>query len=303
MTTILIAGGTGLVGTRLSELLAQQQYRVIHLSRTEKKQARFPAYRWDTKTAYVDPEALQQADYIINLAGAGIADSHWTAARKKELIESRTQTTNLLYNACQQQNTWPKAYLASSAVGYYGNRKDELLTEESKLGTGFLAECCDLWEQAGASFQQSPTRLVVLRIGLVLSTQDGALPKLLLPLKAGLSSYFGDGQQWYPWIHIDDLCNMFIHALHTESIKGVYNAVAPNPVRNIDFARQLGEATQKSPLIVPAPAFALRLGMGEMADVVLNSTRCSSQKIEATGFAFQFSDLVPALRDVIKESK
>jgi uncharacterized protein (TIGR01777 family) len=300
MPTVLIAGGTGLIGTRLSKLLQARGYKVNHLSRTRDLHAAFPAYQWDLNKGTIDAEAVQTADYVINLAGAGIADKRWTTARKKLIIESRVQSAELLLQAFEEQDHAPKAYLSSAAVGYYGDRGAEWLDEESAPGQGFLPESCIAWEEAIQGVAETSLRTVALRIGIVLSTRGGAMEKMMLPMNFAAATYFGDGSQYYSWIHIEDLCRMFIWALENEKAAGFYNAVAPEPVTNKELTKTLGEAMDKPSVLVPAPAFALRLAMGEMADAILSSARVSSQKVVEAGFEFAFTDLLEAMRDLIR---
>lgn len=300
MPTVLIAGGTGLIGTHLSKLLKSRGYQVNHLSRTRDLHAPFPAYQWDLNKGTIDAEAIQTADYVINLAGAGIADKRWTPARKKLIIDSRVESAALLLRAFEEHNHRPKAYISSAAVGYYGDRGAEWLDEEAAPGQGFLAESCIAWEKAIQGVAESGLRTVALRIGIVLSTQGGAMEKMMLPMNFAAATYFGDGSQYYSWIHIEDLCRLFIWALENEKAAGFYNAVAPEPVTNKELTTTLGEAMNKPSVLVPAPAFALRLAMGEMADVVLSSARVSSQKVVEAGFKFAFTDLLEAMRDLIR---
>lgn len=301
MPTILIAGGTGLAGSRLSQLLKEKNYTVLHLSRTKNLATPFPAYRWDLKEGYIEEEAIEKADYIINLAGAGVADQRWTAARKKLIIDSRVDSTLLLKTYIERKKTPLKAYLSASAVGYYGNRGDQLMKENDPAGDkGFLAESVRIWEEAIKKVKETGVRVVALRIGIVLSTRGGALQKILLPFNFFNGAWFGDGQQWMSWIHIDDLCRMFIEAIENKQLEGFYNGVAPNPARNKDFVFTVKKALRKPALIVPAPEFALRTAMGEMADVVFDSTRVSSEKIEKAGFTFHFPELLPALDDLLR---
>ena len=236
MPTILIAGGTGLVGIRLSHLLSEKGHTVLHLSRKKDPTAQFPAFRWDTSSGFIEDEAIERADYIINLAGTGIADKPWTAARKKLIIDSRVDTTLLLKTYIERKKTPLKAYIAASAVGYYGSRGDQLLVEDDPPGKkGFLAESVGIWEEAIKKVADTGVRMAAVRIGIVLSTKGGALEKILLPFQFFNGAYFGDGQQWMSWIHMDDLCRMFIEAIENEQIKGFYNGVAPNPSRNKDL--------------------------------------------------------------------
>lgn len=303
MPKVLIAGGTGLVGLRLSQLLSQQNYEVRHLSRKANPSTAYPTFVWNPKEKSIDKRALEGVDYVINLAGAGIADALWTKSRKKLIIDSRVDTTQLLTKAIKEMDNPPKAYLSAAAIGIYGNRGDEILTEDSPIGTkGFLVESCKAWEAAiHEAATQNGIRTVALRIGIVLSTKGGALPKMLLPLKLFTASYFGDGKQWYAWIHIDDVCRMFLKAMEDDSIEGFYNATAPNPLTNKALTKQMVKTLGKRAFIVPAPTATLRIGMGEMADVVLNSNRVLPKRMETAGFAFDFPDFKMAVKDVVSE--
>ncbi|TAK35871.1 MAG: TIGR01777 family protein [Saprospiraceae bacterium] len=298
--TILIAGGTGLLGTHLSQVLRLNGFTVAHLSRRKNLQAEYPAYLWDPEKDFVEEEAVEQAAVIINLAGAGIAAKRWTAARKKHIIESRVNSNLLLKKAILQKKEPTKIYIAASAIGYYGNRGEELLSEEASPGeTGYLPKVVTEWEHAIREAATTGVRTVALRVGIVLSPHGGALEKMLLPFEFFLGIYFGDGRQWYSWIHIADLCRMFLEAIKNEKMQGFYNAVAPNPVRNKDLVMALREAIVKPALISSAPAFALRAAMGEMAEMILDGAKVSPQKIMDAGFRFDHPELLPALRDLL----
>lgn len=297
MAKILIAGGSGMIGTRLSEVLTQQGHQVIHLSRTAAPEATYPRYQWDLGRGIIDPAALEQVDYIINLAGTGIADKPWTKARKKLIIDSRTQSNALIKKAIEEGKVQPKAYLASAGIGIYGDRGDELLSEDSPLGNkGFLPESCKAWEASIRSVALTGVRTIAFRIGLVLSTKGGALPKFTMSLPAGLAPYFGNGQYWYSWIHMDDVVGMFLHAIENEAVEGFYNGVAPNPVRNKDMMKQIVKEKKAKAVLVPTPTLGLRIAMGELADVVLTGSKVSPNKIQSTGFSFKYPDLSGALR-------
>ncbi len=301
MSKILIAGGTGLVGTHLTNQLLEKGYQLSLLSRKERSIEGVQNFQWDVNKGTINPEAFEGIDHVINLAGAGIADGRWTEKYKKVLLDSRIKSAELFHNELTKRNIQLKSYITASAIGYYGDRKDEMLTESTPSdGDGFMVYCCEQWEEAGSLMKNVSDRLVTLRIGIVLSTQGGALTKMLPSYAAFVGSYFGDGQQYYSWIHIDDLVNMIIYSLENKKIDGTYNSVSPNPVTNKTFANAIGKALEKSALIVPVPSFALRLAMGEMADVVLNSNRVSADKIVSSGFQFQFPALVPALKDVVE---
>lgn len=299
MQTVLITGGTGLIGSRLSDLLAEKGYKVIHLSRKRKLSAKYPAYQWNIKKGEIDESALQQADYIISLAGAGIADKRWTANRKKLIIDSRVNGIELLAKELKAKNIRPKAIIGASAIGFYGDSGQGLMTEESATGSDFLAESVRAWEKSYESLKPLTPRLPVIRVGIVLSTKGGALEKMLPTYKVGVGTYFGDGSQIYSWIHIDDICQMFIHALENEDLDNIYNGVSPNPVSNKKLAIDIGKAMNKTTLPIPAPAFAMKIALGEMSAVVLSSSNVSAQRISETGFQFEYPELIPALKDIL----
>ena len=301
MKSILIAGGTGLVGKHLSKTLVEKGYQVSHLSRRENLQAKYPAYRWDLKEKFIDPKAIKQADIIINLAGSNIGEGRWTKASKKIAIDSRVIGNELLHQYVKQHQPNLEAFIAASAMGYYGDREDEILGEDSPAGSGgFLVECCTLWEKAIHSFDDTNIRTIIFRIPLVLSTQGGALSKMLPSYQFGLGAFFGDGQQWYSWVHPEDISNMFITAIENKNWSGTFNAGTPNPVRNKEMAVAIKKALNKFALVLPAPALFLKIGLGEMSSSVLGSTRLSAKKILDAGFKFQHPELVPALQDIIK---
>ena len=300
MKTVLITGGTGLVGNRLSQILKQKGYNIIHLSRSENLNATFPAYKWDFNNNEIDTRALEQADYIIHLAGAGVADKSWTKKRKEIILDSRVKSGELLQQKLKEINKRPKAVICASASGFYGNRGGQLLDEKASVGKGFLAEVVEKWEAANNGFKEVTNRVAQLRIGIVLSTKGGALEKMLPSYKARVGTYFGLGQQYYSWIHIDDLCKMFVFAIENENVSGIYNAVAPNPVTNKYLAEAIGKGMGKSALLMPAPAMAMRLVMGEMASIVLDGVRLCSNKIENAGFSFTHVNVTNAIRDLIE---
>jgi uncharacterized protein (TIGR01777 family) len=299
MSTVLLAGGSGLIGQRLSVLLEKKGYEVIFLSRKESSDNRF--FQWDIKKGTIDSVAIERADYVINLAGAGIVDKRWTDNRKKILIESRTQTAVLLKESFEKIKK-PKAYISASAIGFYGNRGDEWLTENSEpQPEDFLSECTMAWENAAKNMAKSNIRTAIFRIGIVLSMNGGALPEMILPMKFGARVSFGDGKAYYPWVHIDDVCHMFIWALENEQANGIYNAVAPEPLMIEDLVKEIQEARGGFAFPIPAPSFALKLVMGEMADMLLNSARVSAEKVLASGYKFKFPEIQPALKNILKE--
>ncbi len=303
MSTVLIGGGTGLIGMRLSRWLARAGYTVLHLSRTPDPDAPFPAYGWNIREGTIDQEAVERADAVINLAGAGIADRRWSPSRKALIIKSRTATARLLQEAMARSASRPAVYLSAGAIGYYGDRGETLLEETDEPGKGFLSESCLAWEGAARAVSELGVRTVLTRTGIVLSTRGGALAKMMPPVHFYLAPYFGTGRQWYSWIHVDDLCRIYQFALERDDLQGTFNAVAPNPERNRAFMQQLAEAMGKKALSAPVPAAALRLIFGEMADTILDSTRVSADKLQDAGFEFQYPELSEALVNLIVEEK
>ena len=297
--TVLITGGTGLVGNRLSELLTNKGYKVIHLSRKRSLSAKYPAFQWNIGKGEIDEAALLQANYIITLAGAGVADKRWTKKRKQLIIDSRVKGIQLLKKELLAKNIRPKAIIGASAIGFYGNSGQVEVNEASNSGNDFLAESVRAWETAYEELQELNIRMPIIRIGIVLSTLGGALSKMLPTYKVGVGTYFGNGQQIYSWIHIDDICRMLIYAMENEELTGIYNGVAPNSISNKQMAIDIGKALNKSTLPLPAPSFGLKLALGEMAAVVLSSNKASAQKIINKGFQFKYPELIPALRHII----
>lgn len=297
--TILIAGGSGLVGKCLLRSLDSTKYHIHVLSRfSHENTADVSYYKWDIYNEKIEAQAVN-ADVIINLVGAGIADKRWTENRKRLLIESRVRSAELLLKTVMEQNLRPELYLSASAIGYYGSRGTEHLDEKGAPGSGFLSECCQLWEDAASMFEGIADRIVIARIGIVLTPKGGALPKMLMTKSLGLYSYFGDGKQIYSWIHIDDLVGSFLKIIADDSIKGIYNLVAPNPVSNYAFMHKCKEVFG-GVLLLPVPAFVLKLIMGEMAHVVLDSAHVKSDKIKDAGYKFTFPSLSESLKDFIE---
>jgi len=295
-STILIAGGSGLIGSRLTEMLHSQGHTVRLLSRSPKGIGQF---FWNPATDEMDAEALQDVDYVVNLAGAGIADKRWTAARKKELIESRVKSAALLYRTMAGMAKRPKAYLSASAVGIYGNSGETWMREDTPpVDLSFMVECCQSWESSADEMLLLGIRTVKFRIGVVLAKEGGALAEIVKPLRFGLGAYFGNGQAWWPWIHRDDVCRAFIWAIENQAVEGVFNLCTPDPARGKDLVKATAKAMKQPAVFLPAPAFVLRLIFGEMSAVILNSNRVSSEKLTQAGFEFQWPELNAALIDI-----
>ncbi len=300
--TVLITGGTGSIGRRLTQLLQQEGYQVSLLSRSQKDIPNVHVYQWDVTKGHIDPQAIATADHIIHLAGEGIADSRWTDQRKDEIINSRTQSTELLAQALAKNPHHIKSFIGASAIGYYGGDTDDRpLTETSQGGSDFLAQAVRAWERSEEQVASLGIRTVKLRIGVVLMADGGALPKLVQPVRLGAGAPIGSGQQYISWIHLDDLCNLFVTALADESWQGVYNAVAPTPVTNETMTRAIARVLHR-PLILPnIPAFAIKLAFGEMGIVVTGGNYVLNKRIaDETPFQYQYADLGNALENLLE---
>lgn len=297
MKKVIITGGTGLVGQRLTTLLKHKGFEVNILCRNPKRPNEF---KWNIDEHYIDERVFEQASAIIHLAGAGVAEKRWTEERKKEIIESRTKSARLLYKYLSGSKYPVASFISASAVGFYGDRKSELLTEDSANGSGFLAEVCKVWEEEAEKFSALNIAVSKVRIGIVLSKDGGALPKLDFPIKFGIGAYIGDGKQFVPWIHIDDLCNIFIHLLEN-NLHDTYNGCAPDIKTNKEMSETIAEVLHRPFIPFPAPGFILKTVMGEMASMLLMSNNCSSQKIINTGFVFQYPELKEALQNIYEK--
>jgi len=300
MDKVLITGGTGLVGKHLSEKLKEKDYSVVLLSRKKNVETEISTYSWDLDKEEIQTGALESVDYIIHLAGANIGEKRWTAKRKKQIIDSRIKSSGLIYDKIKHKEIKPKAFISASAIGYYGAITAEKVFYETDLpASDFLGETCRLWEQSADKFKNSDTRVVKIRTGVVLAEQGGALSKMIVPVKLGFGSAIGSGKQYMPWIHIDDLCNIYIKAIEDIQMSGAYNAVAPQHTTNVEFTRALASILKK-PFWFPAiPAFMLKMIFGEMAEMLLRGSRVSSEKIIKAGYKFKFANLQAALTDLL----
>lgn len=291
---ILITGSTGLIGSALVPALKASGYRITRLVRRLDQYSTGFA-RWDPAQGPPDPAALSNADAIIHLAGESISSHRWSSEQKTRIRDSRVTSTTLLAAALAALESPPRVLICASAVGYYGNRGDEQLSESSAPGTGFLADVCQAWEGATAPAAERGIRVVNTRFGVVLSGNGGALPRMLTPFRLGLGGIVGSGRQFMSWISLDDAVNAIIHALTTDSLRGPVNVVAPNPVNNAEFTRTLA-AILSRPAFLPLPAFAVRLLFGEMGEeLLLSSARVLPHKLLDSGFVFRYPLLYDAL--------
>ena len=294
---ILISGGSGLVGSELIPFLTTGGHQVSKLVRAEPKNER--EIRWQPDAGQIDASRLEGFDGVVHLAGDNIASGRWTAAKKQTIRDSRVKSTMLLCEALARLASPPKTLVCASATGFYGARGDELLDEESRSGTGFLADLCRDWEASAAAAREKGIRVVHLRIGIVLTPKGGALKSMLTPFNLCVGGVFGSGRQYWSWITIDDLTGAIRHALFTERLSGPANAVTQNPVTNREFTKALGKVISR-PTIFPMPAFAARAVLGEMADeLLLASARVMPKRLVETGYTFAYPELEGALRHVL----
>lgn len=296
MRRVVIAGGSGLIGTALTAALRSRGTEVTCLARPPIDPGQTA---WDPSTGYLDPEALEDADAVVNLAGRSLAAGRWSAQARAEILGSRVRSTRLLVDTMAKVAARPGVLVSASAIGYYGDRGDEILDETASPGDGFLADVTRAWEVEASRATSLGIRVVYARFGLILARRGGALGPLLPLFRLGLGGPLGSGRQWWSWIHIEDVVEAVLAALESPDLAGPLNLVGPAPVRNRDFARALAAALRR-PAVLPAPAFALRLVLGAMADeMVLSSQRVIPGRLQAAGFAFRWPALAPALADLV----
>ena len=316
MPTVLITGGTGMIGTALSRHLLQQGYDVIILSRnpietaanykTASLQNSFRPSgkifysKWDIKQQKIDSQALQQADYIVHLAGEGVAKERWTKKRKEEIKKSRTESSEALYHCLASQPNKVKAVISASAIGWYGPDMGKPFVEDNPASNDFLGQTCKAWEESIEKIKTLDKRVVKFRLGIALSNEGGALVEFKRPARIGVAAILGSGNQMVSWIHIDDLCRAFIHAIETPTMEGVYNLAAPNVVSNRDLTLGIAKS-MNGPFYMPfkVPSFLLKIIMGELSVEVLKSTTVDCNKLQESGFNFIYPSIEPALRQLV----
>ncbi len=294
---IVVAGASGLVGSALVSKLKAEGAEVTRLVRSAAKSGEI---EWHPDRGSIDAPAMEGFDAVINLAGDGIADGRWTEEKKRRILDSRVNGTRLLSETMANLSRKPATFINASAVGFYGSRGDELVDEDSGPGEGFLASVCRQWESATAPAEQAGIRVVKLRLGVILTKDGGIMGSMLRPFKLGLGGKVGSGQQVISWIAMDDVVAAISFILHTESLRGPINAVAPQPVTNEEFTRTLGRVLSR-PTFMAMPAFAARLAFGEMADeMMLSSTRVAGKVLNDAGFKFQYPELEGAVRAMLQ---
>jgi len=296
MERVLVTGVSGPIGTALLASFDPEKTQIVRLVRGRAQNAAQGS--WDP-LAPLSPAAVSGFDAVVHLAGESIV-GRWTAEKKKAIRESRVQGTRNLASALAKSEARPRVLVSASAVGFYGSRGDELLSEESPIGQGFLSEVCREWEDASRIAAEASIRTVNIRIGLVLAAKGGALGNMLKPFKLGLGGRIGSGRQWWSWVHVDDIVGGIHHAMHTDSLSGAVNLVAPNPVRNAEFTKVLASVLGR-PAFFPVPEFALRLAFGKMAaeELLLASQRVEPGKLRTSGYEFRFPELRAALSNLV----
>lgn len=300
MKKVLITGGTGLIGSRIAADLVSQGFEVRILTRSSKKNGLYKYFQWDIAKDYIEEGALD-VDCIIHLAGAGIADKRWSKKRKKILIESRTKSTLLLKKYLEKIDGKKPTYIGASAIGIYGNHTSSsaLESENSNDPNDFLVEVTTKWEEAHHSIKEHVSAWKIVRIGIVLSLDGGALKSILIPFNFRMGNYFGNGKQWMSWIHIDDIVNIFTSMINSQG-QGIYNGVSPNPITGKELVSQIAK-TKRGPFIkFGIPEFVLKLIFGEMSSTILSSTKVSGEKIQNENFQFNFPTIEKAIEDLLK---
>ncbi len=307
MPTVLITGGTGLIGRHLANALVQHGYKVIILSRsnTGKQLQESISYAlWDIKKQQIDTDAIKEADYIVHLAGAGVVDKKWTDAYKKEIVESRTESSRLIIDTLKNNSNRVKAVVSAGAIGWYGTDTDPVnpFTESDKSDDNFLGQTCKLWEASIEPVINLGKRLVRLRMGIILSNNGGALAEFKKPIRFGMAAILGNGKQIVSWIHMDDLCRLYINSIENENLQGTYNAVAPEPVSNKVLTLALAKTMKKNYIPIHVPAFILKMMLGQRSIEVLKSATVSCKKIMDTGFKFNYNNIETALANLVKNN-
>ena len=295
---ILITGANGMLAKHLNKQL-KGEFSLRFLTR---KITRSNEYLWDLKNNYIDPHALKDVHIIIHLAGSSIANKRWTKKRKQQILSSRVDSAHLILEELKKHHITIDAFISASAIGYYGTTTtDQIFNEESDKGTDFLSSICGKWEDAAHAFKSNNAakRIAIIRIGIILAKNDGALKKIIQPIKYGLGSGIGTGKQYMPWIHIQDLCSVFQYIVNNKNLNGTYNAVAPEHITNLELTKKIGK-TLNRPIILPnIPKFIIRGLFGEMSSILLNGSRVSSDKIIQSGFNFEYENIDDALNNIL----
>jgi len=297
---VLVSGGTGLIGTRLCKKLKEKGYQVKVLSRRNQSGSEIPVVFWDPDRQVIDAKALQNTDYIIHLAGANLSSWLWTRRRKRIIYKSRVSSAEFLYREIRKSGAKLKGFITASGINYYGAvTGDHIFEESDPPGSDFLGNTCYDWEQSAKHFESSGIRTTRIRTGIVLAKKGSTLQKLALPFRFGFGVIMGKGTQFLPWIHIEDLCNIYVNAIENDHMSGPYNAVAPGHSSFRNFIEMIALARKRRVWIVNIPSFLIRLVIGEMAGVVLEGSRISSVKIQHTGYKFIYPELEMAMKSLM----
>lgn len=305
METVIITGGTGLIGIALTSLLTTKGYKVIVLSRKKRQAKENVSYAvWDLKRSYIDPEAIRQADHIIHLAGAGVADKRWTKKRKQEIKDSRVDSGKLIVKALTEIENKVRTVVSASGMGWYGpDKKGKGAFVETDLpADDFLGTTCKVWEESILPVTELGKRLVILRTGIVFSNKGGAFIEFLKPLKAGVATILGSGNQVVSWIHIDDICRLYFSAIEMQHLNGIYNATAPETITNKHLMLKMGKARRRPFIPIHIPEFAMKIVLGEMSIEVLKSATIDDSKIRNAGFNFIYPTVDAAINDLVRTS-
>lgn len=301
METVLITGGSGIIGKRLSVMLKNKGYEVRHLSRSAKSNSTYPTFVWNLAKNYIDPAATKGVDHIIHLAGENVGAGRWTAERKKRIITSRVDTAQLLLNQFTEKGQL-KSFISASGISYYGSvTTEKIFTEDDAEGSDYLAQVSVKWEEAAFKFKAIADRVIAFRTGVVLSPEGGALEKLVKPIKWMVGSPLGTGKQYVPWIHLDDICGIFLKGIMDNTMHGIYNAVAQEHCTNKQLTQAIAKVLGKKLWAPKVPAFAIRLLFGEMAVIVLEGSRIDNKKIRTAAYTFNYASLNQALKQLLQQ--
>jgi uncharacterized protein (TIGR01777 family) len=287
----------------MTTLLLREGYKVTHLSRSRSHDNTIRSFLWDVHQSWIEPGAFDEVDTIVHLAGAGVADEPWTEKRKQEIIDSRVRSSALLMKELGTTKNQVRSFISASGIGYYGTSEEKIFSENDLPANDFLANVTKLWEQEVDKINSLGIRVVKLRTGIVLSNAGGAMSEFVKPIRWYVGAPLGSGNQWMSWIHIDDLCRMYIHAIKNLSLAGSYNAVAPHPVRNREFIKTTATTLHRPIILPPIPRLFLKLLLGEMVYLVTEGSNVSSAKVQQSGFQFQFEHLPDALHDLFGNTR
>ncbi len=298
METVLIAGGSGLIGSEIAALLSKNNFKVVFLTRNISQKSN--SYFWDLDKNIIDIEAIRNVDYIINLTGANISLQKWTKSFKIEILNSRIKSAQLIYKICKENNFRPKVFISASAIGYYGTYNSEkIFTENDKSGNDFLADVCKKWEENALKFNDLNIRTVILRTGVVFSEKGGAFLKISDTIKRGIGTVIGSGEQYIPCIYIEDLANIYKFCIENIEISGVFNSVAPEHITNKQLTEKIAKSMNKQIRLPNVPEFVLKMKFGEMSSIILKGSRISSEKIISKGFKFKYQKAEDAILQIL----